>query len=84
MAREFMNHTIDELEELLKKHSSNHQVLGDLRSELTYRGTSRAKQLLREVQGLIQGVVPTPKKEMKPPDPDDQGALFSPKGKKHD
>ena len=82
MAREYMKHSIDQLEELLKKHSSNHQVLGELRSELTYRSTPRAKQLLREVDGLINGVASPLKKDMKPPTPDDQGALFSPKGKK--
>jgi hypothetical protein len=82
MARPYMKNTVAELEGFLKKHAADRAVLGELRAELTNRTTPRAKQLLREVNGLLTGSVAPPPKGMKAPNPDDQGALFSPKGKK--
>lgn len=55
MAREYMQHSISELEDLLRKNAQHHQALGDLRAELTLRSTKRAKQLLGEVEALIKG-----------------------------
>jgi hypothetical protein len=60
--RPFMKASIDELEKVLKAHKSDHLVLGRLREELTYRTTERAKQLRREVEGLIEGLVPMEKR----------------------
>lgn len=51
----------------MAQHLDRRQVLGDVRDELTYRSTRRAKQLLREVEGVLTGAVPLPPK---PPGPD--------------
>jgi hypothetical protein len=50
-----------------------------VRAELTFRRSSRAKQLLREVDGVIRGQVVPPRPRMKAPGPNDQGTLFNPK-----
>ena len=76
--RPYQRHSIDELGTELKKHRTNHQVLGELRSELTYRTTPRAKQMLREVTALIKGSITLPPTPMKPPEPNDQVVLFDP------
>lgn len=46
MGRPFKKAGIDQLEEIFEKHVHKRQVLGELKSELTYRSTDRAKQLL--------------------------------------
>jgi hypothetical protein len=82
MARPYFQNTVAELEAFLEKHAGDRAVLGELRLELSHRKAPRAKQLLREVNGVLDGSVATPPKEMKVPNPDDQGALFSPQGRK--
>lgn len=66
MGRPFKKADIDQLEELFEKHPHKRQVLGELKSELTYRSTDRAKQLLREVEGVLSGDV-----QVKKPAPED-------------
>jgi hypothetical protein len=73
--RPFINATIDELEKLFSEKKSDHAVLGRIREELTYRTTHRAKQLMREVQGVIDGVV-TVKKTVRPAQPENQLGLL--------
>jgi hypothetical protein len=77
--RPFMRASIKELEKLLSQHRSDHAVLGRLREELTYRTTRRAKQLRREVEGVIEGQVPI-KKEPRPAQAEDQLGLLDPDG----
>jgi hypothetical protein len=74
--RPFMKASIDELENMLKTHKSDHAVLGRLREELTYRTTPRAKQLQREVEGIIEGRVPI-EKRARPDQPEDQLGLLN-------
>jgi hypothetical protein len=75
--RSFIKASIQELERLLSQHKSDHAVLGRLREELTYRTTDRAKQLRREVEGVIEGLVPV-KKKTRPPQAEDQLGLLGP------
>jgi hypothetical protein len=75
--RPFFKAPIEELEKLLSQHRFDHAVLGRLREELTYRTTRRAKQLMREVEGIIEGRVPTEKKT-RPAQPEDQLGLLGP------
>lgn len=75
--RPLMKATIGELEKLLSQHRSEHAVLGRLREELTFRTTRRAKQLRREVEGIIEGLVPD-KKTTRPAQPEDQLGLLGP------
>ena len=67
MDRKYFKTPIDELEALFKENLKHLQVLGDIRDELTYRDTPRARQLQREVDGVLAGVLPAPDR---PPGPD--------------
>ena len=60
MDRKYFKTPVDELEALFKENLNHLQVLGDIRDELTHRDTPRARQLLREVNGVLAGVVPAP------------------------
>jgi hypothetical protein len=60
--RPFSKASIGELEKIFETHKSDNPVLGRLREELTYRKTERAKQLRREVEGVIEGLVPVEKR----------------------
>jgi hypothetical protein len=73
--RPLSNASIDELEKLFDKHRADHAVLGRLREELTYRTTPRAKQLRREVEGVIEGLVPV-EKRVRAAQPEDQLGLL--------
>ena len=48
------------LKKLLAERAWDRFTLGLLRVELNHRGTERAKQALREVEGLLSGKVPMP------------------------
>jgi hypothetical protein len=72
MDRPYMETTIEDLEKLVDKHKSDRVVLAQVREELGFRKRQRAKQLLREVQGLLGGEVKMPRKPPKPDSPDDQ------------
>lgn len=76
MARRYIDSSIDELEALFKANLHSLQVLGEIREELTYRSTDRAKQLLREIRAVEEGMVPLPPKPLRPERPDDQGELL--------
>lgn len=77
MSRPFVRNSVAELEAMLRKHTGDRAVLGELREELQFRKTPRARQLLREVLGLLAGEVPTPPKPLKRPEPTDQRELLS-------
>jgi hypothetical protein len=72
-----MQASIDELEKLLLQRKYEPAVLGRLREELTFRTTTRAKQLRREVEGLIDGSVPVERREREGR-PEDQLRLLDP------
>jgi hypothetical protein len=76
MARKHIKTGIDELEALFRANLHNLQVLGEIREELSFRKTDRAKQLLREVHAIEEGVVPRPPKPPRPERPDDQGEVL--------
>jgi len=56
--RPYIQMSIVELENLVKERRSDMAVLGPIRVELENRTTKRARQLLREVQGLVAGEIP--------------------------
>jgi len=60
--RPFFKASIEDLEKLLAERAWDRFTLSRLREELTYRGTERAKQALREVEGLLSGTVKMPPK----------------------
>ena len=62
MDRPYFEATVKELDNLLKRHKSQRVVLAQLREELEFRKTLRARQLLREVEGLLSGAVPPPRR----------------------
>ncbi len=59
--RPYCDRTIDQLEELVAANRDRVAVLGHVRVELERRMTDRAKQLLKEVQALVEGRIPKPK-----------------------
>lgn len=72
MDRPYMETTIEELEKIVDKHKADRVVLAQVREELGFRKRERAKQLLREVLGLLAGEVKMPRKAPKPDSPDAQ------------
>ncbi len=68
--------TIDELERLVHENLHNIQVLGELRQELTFRTTERAKLLMRQIEAVVAGLLPVPPKPPAPERPDDQQELL--------
>ena len=77
--RPFFDSSIEQLEELLRKHTTQPIILRQVRDELQYRGTKRAKQLIREVDGVLAGAVPVRPKPVRPARPEDQLHLLDPK-----
>lgn len=71
-----MNATIDELEALVRKNQSNRVVLAQIREELKHHRRKRARQLLKEVLGLLEGQVPMPPKPPKRDRPENQLPLI--------
>ena len=76
MDRPYMNENVETLEWLLSEHRNERFVLAQLREELAFRKTARAKQLSREVEGLLSGTVPMPPKPPQPSRPEDQLPLI--------
>jgi hypothetical protein len=74
--RPYFKASVEELEALLQKHKSQRFVLAQLREELKFRRTERAKQLRREVEGLLTGIVPMPPKPARAARPEDQLRLI--------
>jgi hypothetical protein len=70
--RPFFKASIEDLEKLLAERAWDRFTLGLLRVELNHRGTERAKQALREVEGLLSGKVPMPPKPAGADSADDQ------------
>jgi len=65
--RPYFDHEIDQLEQLVLQNRDRAVILGQIRTELEYRTTARAKQLLKEVLALVEGKIPKP-----PPPPADR------------
>lgn len=76
MPRPYMEATIAELERLVSENRTSRTILAEIREELRFRKRERARQLLREVEGLLEGQVPMPPKPPKPDDPEDQLSLI--------
>ena len=76
MSRQYFHMPIEELERLVQEHRHNTALLGPIWEELTFRTTDRARQLAREVRGLLDGTVPLPAKPPRPAMPADQTTLF--------
>lgn len=72
MKRKYLDTPIDQLETLVSENLRRRQVLGEIRDELTFRKTPRARQLLREVDGLLRGAAPMPPGPRRPESNDDQ------------
>jgi hypothetical protein len=76
MVRRYFKTPVEDLEELVRSNLNRKQVLGEIRDELTFRTTDRARQLLKEVEGVLRGDVPTRPEAPRPSHPDDQKELF--------
>jgi hypothetical protein len=72
MPRPYLNHTIDELEQIVKENKHARPALAEVKEELGHRTTARAKRLLRDVDGLLTGEVAMPKRPPRPDSPKDQ------------
>jgi hypothetical protein len=77
--RPFFDTSVDQLERLLQEHKTQPVILRQLRDELQYRGTKRAKQLIKEVDGVLEGTVPVKPKRPRAARPEDQLHLLDPK-----
>ena len=75
MTRPFFKTTLDDLEKMARENLHNGQILGDIRSELSYRTTDRAKQLERELLAIAEGRLVAPPGPPRKDRPDDQGEL---------
>jgi hypothetical protein len=64
MDRKYFKVPIDELEALVKENLDHLQILGEIRDELTFRATKRGKQLLREVEGVLDGRMSRPEDQL--------------------
>lgn len=71
MTRPYIEHGIEQLEEIVGANREKRPVLAEILEELQYRRSLRAKQLRKEVQALLDGVVG----QVRPPRPDDQAEL---------
>jgi hypothetical protein len=76
MVRLYFDHGVEELEAIFRANLHDRQVLGEIRDELTFREAERAKQLLREVEGVLSQVIPIPKRPPKPDTPENQIPLI--------
>ncbi len=76
MPRRYKNTPIDELESLVRENIHRKQVLGEVRDELTYRTKDRARQLLKEIEGVLAGTLPAPPRPPREERPEDQKELF--------
>lgn len=76
MERKYFKTPIDELEALVEANLRHRQILGEIRDELTFRSNKRAKQLLKEVEALLDGIVKPPRQPL-PDRPQNQMDLLS-------
>lgn len=78
MARQYMQHTIEELETIMVANRTKPVVLAELLEELQFRRTDRGKQLRREVQALLDGTIPPVERKLRRARPEDQLKLLDP------
>lgn len=72
MDRPFSEASAAELEQIFVKHKHDRVVLAQLREELGFRHTRKAKQLLKEILGVLEGNVVLPPRPVRPAKPEDQ------------
>ena len=72
MDRPYFKSSLDEIERLVQEHKHQRVVLAQIREELQHRDTRRAKQLLREVEGILDGEVRPPPRPSRAAKPEDQ------------
>lgn len=70
--RKYFETSVEELEKLVEENLRRRQVLGEIRDELTYRSSARARQLLKEVTGILAGDIPLPQEPPRESRPQDQ------------
>ena len=70
--RKYFKTSVEQLEKLVEENLSHRQVLGEIRDELTYRKSARARQLLKEVTGVLTGDIPLPEEPPRESRPEDQ------------
>lgn len=71
MTRPYIEHGVDELEAIVIANREHRPVLAEILEELLYRRSQRAKQLRKEIQALLGGVVGQARQSH----PDDQTEL---------
>lgn len=76
MPRQYINHSIDELEAFVQEHLRDRPVLAEIMEELEHRSTPRAKQLLKEVKGVLAGDVNPPRRPYRSDIPENQQGMF--------
>lgn len=72
MDRPYMDASIEHIEKIVQDHKSERMVLAQVREELRFRKTRKARQLLREVLGILEGEVPVPPKPPREDTAEDQ------------
>jgi hypothetical protein len=85
LSRPFSEASIKQLQGIFRENRYKRVVLGELREELGFRKTRKAKQLLKEVLAVLAGEVVLPPKPVRSSKPEDQFELLStPKRNRHD
>lgn len=72
MDRPYFEASVEQLGQIVRDHSHSRVALASVREELAFRQNRRARQLLREVEGLLAGELPMPPKPPKPDSPANQ------------
>lgn len=72
MNRPLFDAEIEDLEKIVREKSYSRTQLAEIREELGFRESARARRLLRDVVALLGGEIPMPKKPAPPPSPEDQ------------
>jgi hypothetical protein len=82
LSRPFSEASIKQLQDIFRQNRYKRVVLAELREELVFRKTPKAKQLLKEVLALLAGDVVLPRKPVRASKPEDQIELLSPPKRK--
>jgi hypothetical protein len=76
MDRPHFDLTINQLEEIVRKHQHSRFALARVLEELQHRDGERAARLRRDIQALLDGEIEMPRKPPKPDSPDSQMPLI--------
>lgn len=77
MSRTYSEASIKQLQVIFHENRYKRVVVAELREELGFRKTPKAKQLLKEVLAVLAGDVVLPDKPIRPSKPEDQIELLS-------